>query len=201
MRLKHEQVAIDKYEETLKNKHTNFQVRKCGLFVNDQFPYLAASPDALVSCDCCGSGVVEVKCPFIYRDRNPCEIHDVDQNFLGGKHSSSNSVCPKNLKRNHKHYSQIIGQIHLAKVGYCDFLVWTTKGLHIERIEANKNYFENMEPKLKGYFIKIVLPELLTNKLKSEIESSKVVTSYCFCGKKEEYDNMIACDSKTCPKE
>ena len=93
--LKHEQVAIDKYEETLKNKHTNFQVRKCGLFVNDQFPYLAASPDALVSCDCCGSGVVEVKCPFIHRDRNPCEIHDVDQNFFGGKHSSSNSVAQK----------------------------------------------------------------------------------------------------------
>ena len=105
------------------------------------------------------------------------------------------------MKRNHKHYSQIIGQIHLAKVGYSDFLVWTTKGLHIERIEANKNYFENMEPKLKGYFINIVLPELLTNKLKSEIESSKVVTSYCFCGKKEEYDDMIACDSQTCPKE
>ena len=55
--------------------------------------------------------------------------------------------------------------------------------------------------KFKEYFVNIALPELRTNKLKSEIESSKAVTSYYFCGENEDYDNMIACDSKICPKE
>ena len=93
------------------------------------------------------------------------------------------------------------GQINLARVDYCDFLVWTNEGIHIERISKDKQYFESLTTKLTSYFVNIVLPELLTNRLKSEIESSKAVTSYCFCGEKEEYDNMIACDSKNCPKE
>ena len=77
----------------------------------------------------------------------------------------------------------------------------TNEGIHIERISTDKQYFEEMLIKLKAYFVNIALPELLTNRLKSEIESSKAVTSYCFCGENEDYDNMIACDSKICPKE
>ena len=91
--------------------------------------------------------------------------------------------------------------MNLADVGYCDFLVWTSQGVHIERNTKDKQYFEDMLIKLKTYFLNIVLPELLTNRLKSEIESSKAVTSYCFCGENEECDDMIACDSKICPKE
>lgn len=30
--------------------------------------YLGATPDLLVECSCCGSGVVEVKCPWKVKD-------------------------------------------------------------------------------------------------------------------------------------
>lgn len=31
-------------------------------------PHLAASPDGVWSCSCCGSGTLEIKCPFKYKD-------------------------------------------------------------------------------------------------------------------------------------
>ena len=196
--LKSEQSAIDQYRYAVSKDHQNFKVRKCGLIINQNYPYLAATPDAVVSCDCCGIGVSEVKCPFKYKDLHPCEI-DSSEFFLH-KHSQNNT-CNGSLKTNHKHYCQVQGQINLAQTSYCDFVVWTKKGLHVERIKNNALFFNDMLDKLKKYFFNIVLPELLTNRLKSEIEGSKKSTSYCFCGEDESYDNMIACDSKTCPKE
>ena len=119
--IKNEQNAIELYKQSVSKQHSNFQVRKCGLIVNVNYPFLAASPDAIVSCDCCGSGVVEVKCPYTQRDRKPCEIDD--QGFFLTKHTHSEPVCCTNLQSSHEHYSQVQGQINLAQVDYCDFVV------------------------------------------------------------------------------
>ena len=65
---KHEDAAIKAYETVMKKSHVNFQVQKCGLFINKEYPFLHATPHFLTSCDCCGLGCGEVKCP--------CYIHD-----------------------------------------------------------------------------------------------------------------------------
>ena len=46
--IKDEQSAIEEYIQLVSKVHTNFQVRKCGLIVNQCHTYLAASPDSLV---------------------------------------------------------------------------------------------------------------------------------------------------------
>ena len=51
--------------------HTN-----AGLHVNPNFPHLGASPEAIVNCECCGTGVVEIKCPFKHRDVHPHNVTD-----------------------------------------------------------------------------------------------------------------------------
>jgi len=33
-------------------------------------PFIGASPDGIISCLCCGKGVVEVKCPFSCKDKS-----------------------------------------------------------------------------------------------------------------------------------
>ena len=38
-----------------------------GLTWNSDFPYLGASPDAIVNCSCCGVGCLEIKCHCIYK--------------------------------------------------------------------------------------------------------------------------------------
>ena len=44
--------------------HKNFEISKCGLLINKEFPFLHATCDFLCSCDCCSLGCGEVKCPF-----------------------------------------------------------------------------------------------------------------------------------------
>ena len=33
-------------------------------YINPAYPHLGALPDGIVSYDCCGEGVVEIKCPY-----------------------------------------------------------------------------------------------------------------------------------------
>ena len=47
--------------EKMESIHENFQIFDSGLWINKDFPYLGASPDGIVSCDCCGIGMFEIK--------------------------------------------------------------------------------------------------------------------------------------------
>ena len=44
--------------------HTRFCYGSSGLVVHPSHPLMGASPDGIVSCECCGSGVVEIKYPI-----------------------------------------------------------------------------------------------------------------------------------------
>ena len=61
---KYEASAISAYETVMQKQHKNFKVEKCGMFINKNYPWLHATQDFLCSCDCCGMGCGEVKCPF-----------------------------------------------------------------------------------------------------------------------------------------
>ncbi|XP_021342391.1 uncharacterized protein LOC110442873 [Mizuhopecten yessoensis] len=62
---KYERQALKDYRK----KHSKFcggnvELDDRGLVVNPKFPYLGASVDSLVTCSKCGTGIVEVKCPY-----------------------------------------------------------------------------------------------------------------------------------------
>ena len=40
--------------------HSGLNVTSCVFFICVEHPFLGASPDALIECNCCGQGVVEV---------------------------------------------------------------------------------------------------------------------------------------------
>ena len=54
----HEDLALKIYPNT--SRHDNMKVSKCGFFISIDHPYLRASPNGLVKCSCCGSGICEV---------------------------------------------------------------------------------------------------------------------------------------------
>ena len=56
---RHEQLALEIYSN--KTQHENMKLSKCGFFISTEYPFLGASPDGVVECSCCGSGVCEVK--------------------------------------------------------------------------------------------------------------------------------------------
>lgn len=63
-----ESTALKRYTSKMAKKHVNLKLLNVGLIVNNAFPHVGASPDAIVECDCCGNGTVEVKCPYSLRN-------------------------------------------------------------------------------------------------------------------------------------
>ena len=53
-----------------------FVVKSTGLRLNPDYPHLGASPNGLVSCFCCGYGLLETKCPYSKRHLDPTKIVD-----------------------------------------------------------------------------------------------------------------------------
>ena len=47
--------------------HENFTVSDSGLHINPKWPFMGASPDGLVDCNCCSKGICEIKCPYSLR--------------------------------------------------------------------------------------------------------------------------------------
>ena len=106
----HEDDAIKAYQAEMERTHVNFKLTRCGLFINEQHPFLHATPDFLTSCDCCGLGCGEVKCPI-------CIGEDCDfDKYVMEKSSCLEKVNDKfQLKRKHHYYCQVQQQLFTVK--------------------------------------------------------------------------------------
>ena len=189
--LENERVARQQYEEASKNTHSSFQIKPAGLYVNPNYPHLGASPDGLVTCTCCGDGLLEIKCPYSIRHTTP---NSAGNNFYL-KHTSQGLK----LSPSHAYYSQVQGQLAICDRLYCDFVCWTPKGIHIERIFKDDKVFLEMKPKLEAFFIHIILPCVLRGQMEKE-NTVPASDLFCYCCKGEKGD-MIACDNKSCAYE
>ena len=65
----HEKHAVEKYASFMRENHMNFVVRDSRFYIFIKKPVLGASPGSIVSCECCGEGCLEVKCPCSYKDK------------------------------------------------------------------------------------------------------------------------------------
>ena len=122
--------------------HQNFCVRAAGLLISSAHPFIAASPGGLVSCSYCGEGLLEIKCPYKHKDIHPTIISNTSfyLKFINGE--------LKLLQETHNYYYQVQGQMAVWKNQYCDFVCWTTRGIFVQRVEANEQCFEQILPKL-----------------------------------------------------
>ena len=59
---KHENDARKEYEYVMKQQHQSFSVKESGLILDPMYPFVGASPDGVITCTCCGTGVLEIKC-------------------------------------------------------------------------------------------------------------------------------------------
>ena len=89
----HEDEAVKCYTDTAQKHHDGLEVLKAGFFIDVDKPYIGASPDRILDCQCCGRGVLEVKCPFCHRTELPDEE---DKGFCMTKESGQWT-----LKRQH----------------------------------------------------------------------------------------------------
>ena len=59
--LKHEDDAIQSLICKLEaDGHENVVVEQCKLFISEEQPFIAGTPDSIISCDCCGKQPVDI---------------------------------------------------------------------------------------------------------------------------------------------
>ena len=66
----HEESAILAFEKVMKTQHRNIRVKRCGIVINKNYPWLHATADFICSWYCCGEGCGEIKCPYCIDDCN-----------------------------------------------------------------------------------------------------------------------------------
>ena len=145
---KYEPVALKQYEKYMHSIKKPVSVYKSGFVISINSPYLGASPDSKVVDSGCTEpyGIVEVKCPetkFMVTPLDACsDNHFYLENVNG---------IPK-LKENHNYYDQIQGQLGITNAKWCDFVVYTSKGMSIERITLDEYYWSELRETLSRYY-------------------------------------------------
>jgi len=163
----------------------------------------------MVSCKCCREGLLEVKCPFHLKDGLPED--DDPGNFCMSKVEGEWS-----LKRDHAYFYQVQTQLHVCRLPYADFVVWTETGIIMERIYEDPSFWDSLIGDIQHFFKYGVLPEIIGKwySRKLIVNSEGVVPViqdecdrvddqedyeklWCFC-QQPSFGRMIQCDDEHC---
>ena len=153
-----ESVAIEKYCKYMANIGHKVTVLPCGLVVRPDLPFLGGSPDGKIIDPVAHPhyGILEVKCPYKYREVSPMDAALMDSDFY---------VSVKDeklyLKETHQYYFQVQGQLALTGAKWCDFVIYTKKGLGIQRIKFNEQFWLDTYLKLEIFYFTHFLPHVI----------------------------------------
>ncbi|KAK3091574.1 hypothetical protein FSP39_020913 [Pinctada imbricata] len=150
-----EKVALSQYTALYEKNHHKSKVSSCGLFVSQRYPFIGATPDGVVTCSCCGKGLIEIKCSFSYQHLTPTEV--ATQHTYYNLYLEGNDV---KLKSDTKWYTQIQTQLGVTELQWCDFVFFTRKGISIDRIGFNQEYFEKCVQSAKSFFFNFLKSKL-----------------------------------------
>jgi len=120
---KHEKDALALFTDRISKCHQNVYIKSCGLFLSPEHPYIGASPDAIMTCDCCGISPVEIKCPFCIKSSVLADAAD-DRRLCLIKDSKTGEL---RLDENHNYYYQVQTQLGVCSLESGFFAVWTEK--------------------------------------------------------------------------
>ena len=113
------------YTRLTRRNHRRFHATDSGLVVDQNVPFVAASPDLCVECSCHGKGLCEIKCPHSICDSVPS---DTNLSYLVKQNDKIT------LKTSSEYYYQIQCQMSVCKLQYCDFfcvhITWVSSGTH-----------------------------------------------------------------------
>ena len=139
------------------NRHSDLKTSPCGLVINCENPWLAATPDSRVYDPQSSQphGLVE------YKNPSTAQYMTIDEACTQIK-----GFCIKKqhtkifLDTRHDYYHQIQCQLLCDKKEWCDFVVKTNQDLYIERVYQDKEWWVINKAKLKKFYFDSLLPEL-----------------------------------------
>ena len=139
---KYEATAIHEYQKFMNARKTPIAVLKCGMVISKECPILAATPDGNVIDFGCSEpfGIIEVKCPSTKSSVTPLDACADPKIFC----ERVGDQC--RLKTNHEYYAQVQGQLAITGAAWCDFVVYTFKGMSIQRITFDQEFWDKSKP-------------------------------------------------------
>ena len=164
-----ERVARKMYENKMRKSHKMLTVLEPGFFIDMKFPFLGASPDGIVSCQCHKPGLLEIKCPWTFRGLSIAE------------YASKPDACLEvtddiiRLKREHAYFYQVQCQMHATNTSWCDLFLCTTRETFLEKIYFDADFFSRSVEKAQVVFENVIMPEIFLRKLETLIQEEKDV--------------------------
>lgn len=151
-----ENVACQLYFVDYKKNHQKPKMDLSSLHVDEVHPFLGASPDGLISCKCCGEGLLEMKCSYLFKNKTPHEACTDHHYHVYLDHN--NSV---RLKESSSWYTQIQGQMGVCKKPWCHFILYTKKGIAVDRIYFDNQLYEKIVNASKKFYEKYIVNALI----------------------------------------
>ena len=154
-----EDAAKEDYEkEQLRSGKVGLLLKRSGLVISEENPWLACSPDVIVSDPTAQDtvGLIEIKNPYSGRDKTIKEYCSSIKDFclkFDGKEKFY-------LKKNHNDYYQVQCQMFCTDTSWCDFLVRTEKDIYIEKINRERMWWESKLKILRTFYFDFLLTEL-----------------------------------------
>lgn len=134
----HEGVARKQYITEHSKMHESFFVIKYGLILHPSYPFIGAIPNGIVNCSCCGTGTLEIKCPFQCKEQSFEKVVETQSSFCLEKENGF-----LKLKDNHSYYYQIQLQMKMCQAQYCDFVVWKESDMFVQRVSIDMEFIDN----------------------------------------------------------
>ena len=133
----YEGVALKKFESVY-----DLEVSPVGFFIDRFNNFLGATPDGVIS----DEAIVEVKCPYKHRNS------EISESIVFLEKNTDGDLT---LKKDHKYYYQVQGQLNICQRNVCYFVVYTFKDIFVEKIYVDKKLWEIcMVPKLELFYKK-----------------------------------------------
>ena len=129
-----EPIATQKYVEVQHaSGHHGLTVFPSGFFISESYPFLGATPDGSVYDPTCHEqpyGFLEVKCPY---SKSNVTLEDActSRDFCCAVNTGSAGERKVYLKKSHIYYAQVQGQMGIGERLWCDFVIYTCKGITI----------------------------------------------------------------------
>ncbi|RVE65312.1 hypothetical protein OJAV_G00134840 [Oryzias javanicus] len=153
--------AVRKYQE-LKSAVLGrpVSVQECGLYIDPERSWLAASPDGIVTDSRTGQRLLslEVKCPFKHRHRRVEDACRDDPAFC----LQLQPGCPPryHLKTTHSYFTQIQCQLAVTGLQQADLVVFTLQETAVVPVSFQPELWRETVSKLERFYSRAVLPHI-----------------------------------------
>ena len=154
----HEDDARKAYIQDMAARGEHVELLQSGLVIDQRDPCLACSPDNFVRLPSGEVGLVEYKCP--HKAAKDCLTPEQAAATLKGFCSVLNSKGILELKRTHSYFYQVQGSLAITCKPWCHFVIWTPKGLSVQIIQADPEFWAPVSLRIIQFYKRAVLPEL-----------------------------------------